>query len=117
MLTKLKLMKDSAKCLLVVIAVMLLAALGAMLMANSPQGEAVGVIETEGGSTIEITQAAGGCISGAMLAVWYSADRKERVPGCWKTIGGGALQIAFADGDIAPRADGRGAEADEPLSD
>lgn len=101
MLTKVKMMKDSAKCLLVVIALMLLAAFGAVVMANAPQPEAVGVIPAAGGSTIELTSSAGGCINGAMLAVWYSADRKERVPGCWKTIGGGALQIAFADGDIA----------------
>lgn len=103
MLTKLKMMRDSAKCLLVVIAVMLLAALGAVVMASEPEPGPgpVGVVPGEGGSTMELHSAAGGCSGGARLAIWFSVDRKERVPGCWKPIGNGTLQIAFSDGDVA----------------
>lgn len=101
MLTKLKMMRDSAKCLLVVIAVMLLASLGAVVMAaDAPPDGPFGVVPGDGGSVMELHTAAGGCIGSARLAIWFSYDRKERVPGCWKTVGG-SVQIAFADGDVA----------------
>lgn len=101
MLTKLKMMRDSAKCLLVVIAVMLLAALGAVVMAGEPEPGLVGVVSMEEGATVEIHSTVGGCVGGAMLAVWYSVDRKVRVPGCWRPSGGNTVQVAFADGDVA----------------
>lgn len=101
MLTKMKLMRDGAKCLLLVIAVMLLAALGAVAMAAEPDPGLVGVVPMAEGATVEIHSTVGGCLGGAMLAIWYNVDRKVRVPGCWRPTVGNTVQIAFADGDVA----------------
>jgi len=75
----------------------------ALLMGSCDQARAdeiLGTVDTAAGS-IELYRERGACVAPALSAAWFSPDRKERVPGCWKPGTEGHLNVVFFDADVA----------------
>ena len=73
-----------------------IAAMSAATAIAAPAGRLVA--EGAEGSAAVIYADEGNCIGGARRAEFVMPNT-EKIPGCWKQIEGGQVQIAFMDGD------------------
>ena len=71
-----------------------------LLFLGSAQAAPILIATSQDGASITLHDEAGPCLGEAKLAVWQSADAKQRIPGCYK-VGSQGVYVVFLDGDMA----------------
>jgi hypothetical protein len=69
-------------------------------LAMPAHAEVILVATAPSGESVMLTDEPGPCVRGARLALWVSADAKDKIPGCYRPTAGGVV-VVFMDGDMA----------------